>query len=92
MALRDSMTGHVTKNYSIEELVDAARVMRGYNLVALCAAGSGHAGGTLSIMDLAAALYLHAAEHDPANPAPRDTRRRPCTCRWGWRGSVPSRR
>jgi transketolase len=69
MALRDSMTGHVTKNYSIEELVDAARVMRGYNLVALCAAGSGHAGGTLSIMDLAAALYLHAAEHDPANPA-----------------------
>ena len=69
MALRDSMTGHETKNYSIEELVDAARVMRGYNLVALCAAGSGHAGGTLSIMDLAAALYLHAAEHDPANPA-----------------------
>ena len=42
--------------------------MRGYNLVALHAAGSGHAGGTLSIMDIAAALYLHAAHHDPANP------------------------
>ena len=46
--------------------------MRGYNLVALCAAGSGHAGGTLSIMDIAAALYLHAADHDPTNPAWRD--------------------
>jgi transketolase len=69
MALRDSTTGQVTKEYSIDELRDAARLMRGYNLVALCAAGSGHAGGTLSIMDLAAALYLRAAEHDPKNPA-----------------------
>ena len=31
--------------------------MRGYDLVALCAAGSGHAGGTLSIMDITAALH-----------------------------------
>jgi transketolase len=69
MALRDSKTGQVTKEYTIEELRDAARLMRGYNLVALCAAGSGHAGGTLSIMDLAAALYLRAAEHDPKNPS-----------------------
>ena len=30
--------------------------MRGYDLVALSAAGSGHAGGTLSIMDFTAAL------------------------------------
>jgi transketolase len=42
--------------------------MRGYNLVALNAAGSGHAGGTLSIMDITAALYLRVAEHDPENP------------------------
>jgi transketolase len=41
--------------------------MRGYDLVALCAAGSGHAGGTLSIMDIAAALYLRVADHDPTN-------------------------
>jgi transketolase len=68
MALRDSKTGLVTKEYSIEELCDAARLMRGYNLVALCAAGSGHAGGTLSIMDLAAALYLRVADHDPQDP------------------------
>src|ERR1039458_10264634 len=68
MALRDSKTGLVTKEYSIAELCDAARLMRGYNLVALCAARSGHAGGTLSIMDIAAALYLREAEHDPQNP------------------------
>ena len=42
--------------------------MRGYDLVALCAAGSGHAGGTLSIMDITAALYLRVADHDPENP------------------------
>ena len=68
MALRDSRTGRITKDYSIAELEDAARMMRGYDLVALCAAGSGHAGGTLSIVDVAAALYLRVADHDPANP------------------------
>ncbi|MGB9121925.1 MAG: transketolase, partial [Candidatus Angelobacter sp.] len=49
-------------------LKDQAALMRGYSLTALCAAGSGHAGGTLSIMDVAAALYLRCAEHDPRNP------------------------
>lgn len=68
MALRDSATGRITRRYTIIELQEAARLMRGYNLVALCAAGSGHAGGTLSIMDVAAALYLREAEHDPENP------------------------
>ncbi len=69
MALKDSKTGKIIRNYSIEELRDAANLMRGYDLVALCAAGSGHAGSTLSIMDIAAALYLHAADHDPKNPS-----------------------
>ena len=46
-------------------------MMRGYDLVALCAAGSGHAGGTLSIMDITAALYLKVARHDPKNPTGR---------------------
>lgn len=68
MSLRDATTGQITKAYSLDELRDAAQLMRGYNLVALCAAGSGHAGGTLSIMDIAAALYLRVAEHDPKNP------------------------
>jgi transketolase len=69
MALKDSALGKVRRQYSIEELKDAANLMRGYDLVALNAAGSGHAGGTLSIMDIAAALHLRVADHDPANPA-----------------------
>ena len=69
MALKDSRTGKVIREYSIAELRDAANMMRGYDLVALHAAGSGHAGGTLSVMDITAALYLHAANHDPKNPS-----------------------
>jgi transketolase len=38
------------------------------DMIALCAAGSGHAGGTLSIMDITAALYLHEARLDPEKP------------------------
>ncbi len=68
MALTDSTSGKVLRQYSIEELKDAANLMRGYDLVALHAAGSGHAGGTLSIMDITAALYLKIANHDPQNP------------------------
>ena len=69
MALIDSATGNVIREYTIDQLRDTANLMRGYNLVALCAAGSGHAGGTLSIMDITAALYLHTARHDPKNPS-----------------------
>jgi len=69
MAIKNSTTGKTLREYSIEELKDAANRMRGYDLVALCAAGSGHAGGTLSIMDIAAALYLKVADHDPGNPS-----------------------
>jgi transketolase len=68
----DSRTGAVRKEYTLAKLQDAARLMRGYNLVALCAAGSGHAGGTLSIMDITAALYLHEARHDPKDPSWED--------------------
>ncbi len=68
MPLIDSQTGKILKEYSAASLIQAASLMRGYNLVALCAAGSGHAGGTLSIMDITAALYLHVARLDPNNP------------------------
>ncbi|MGZ4731483.1 MAG: transketolase [Terriglobales bacterium] len=68
MALTDSRSGKILRHYSIQELKDSANLMRGYDLVALHAAGSGHAGGTLSIMDLTAALYLEIANHDPGNP------------------------
>jgi len=69
MAIKDSTTGKTIREFSIEDLKEAANLMRGYDLVALCAAGSGHAGGTLSIMDIAAALYLRVADHDPLDAA-----------------------
>jgi transketolase len=68
MSIRNSTTGEVLRTFSVDELKEQANLMRGYNLVSLCAAGSGHAGGTLSIMDIAAALYLRVADHDPKNP------------------------
>ena len=68
MALIDSRTGNILRDYSTHDLKDAARLMRAYDLIALHAAGSGHAGGTLSIMDITAALYLKIADHDPHQP------------------------
>ena len=68
MAIKNSTTGRVICDYSIADLKEAANLMRGYDLVALCAAGSGHAGGTLSIMDITAALYLRVCDHDPNYP------------------------
>jgi len=55
-------------NYSAEELMGKAAEMRAYNMIALTAAGSGHTGGTLSIMDIAAVLYFKVLNHDPSNP------------------------
>ena len=68
MPLVDSKTNIILRDYSIEELVEKAKEMRVYNMVSLCASGSGHTGGTLSIMDIAAVLYLKVIRHDPANP------------------------
>ena len=68
MAIVDSSSNEIVREFSLEELEQAARLMRGYDLVALCAAGSGHSGGTLSMMEIAAALYLKVASHDPNNP------------------------
>ena len=56
------------KEISTTELIEKAKEMRAYNMIALTAAGSGHTGGTLSIMDIAAALYLKVMKHDPGNP------------------------
>src|SRR5665648_369074 len=68
MPIIDSKTGKVKKDYTVEELIEKAKEMRAYSMVAITAAGSGHTGGTLSIMDVTAALYLKEFNHDPANP------------------------
>jgi transketolase len=63
-----------TKNadMTIEQLKERANYMRGLNLISLCCAGSGHSGGTLSMMDILSALYLKFARHDPQNPGWED--------------------
>jgi len=68
MPIINSKTGEIKKDYTIEQLIEKAREMRAYNMIAITAAGSGHTGGTLSIMDITAALYLKKIRHDPANP------------------------
>ena len=52
----------------VRQLKSAARKMRAYNILAIHCAGSGHPGGTLSIMDIAAALYLEVMKHNPDDP------------------------
>ena len=53
---------------TVAQLKAAAAEMRAMNVVSIYAAGSGHPGGTLSIMDIAAALYLNVLNHDPSEP------------------------
>ncbi len=72
MPIVDSKTGRVVKTYTVAELKEAANYMRALNLIALACAGSGHSGGTLSIMDITACLYLAVARHDPKNPTWED--------------------
>jgi len=72
MPIIDSKTGKIKKDYTLEQLIKKAQEMRAYNMIAITAAGSGHTGGTLSIMDIAAALYLKYIKHDPDNPTWED--------------------
>ena len=53
----------------VDQLKAAAAEMRAMDIVSIFAAGSGHPGGTLSIIDVAAALYLNVLNHDPKDPS-----------------------
>lgn len=53
---------------TVPQLQAAAAEMRAMDVLSIYAAGSGHPGGTLSVMDVAAALYLNVLNHDPADP------------------------
>jgi transketolase len=52
----------------IGELNDLCRRIRKDILVSLNAAGSGHPGGSLSSVEILAALYFYKLRHDPSNP------------------------
>lgn len=68
MSMVDSETGEPGKRYSTEELIDKAAEMRAWAMTGIVAARSGHPGGSLSIMDVVAALYLEHINYDPHNP------------------------
>ncbi|HEY3397724.1 MAG TPA: transketolase [Armatimonadota bacterium] len=68
MPLINSETGAVTGSYSIEQVATKSAEMRAWAVTAIAAACSGHPGGSLSLMDVAAALYLQQIRHDPQHP------------------------
>ena len=56
------------KKYSAEEIKKAANDMRGYALISLYCAKSGHSGGSLSAMDIIATAFLNVMKHKPHDP------------------------
>jgi transketolase len=50
------------------EVAEKARAIRRHIVTMLCAAGSGHTGGSLSASDIVACLYFWEMNLDPANP------------------------
>ncbi len=67
MGLIDAKSGQELK-LSRNQLEEAAREMRLLSILSIHAAGSGHPGGSLSIMDIASALFLNEARLKPAEP------------------------
>ncbi len=63
----DRSTGTET-HLSAGELAAHAARMRALDVTAIHAAGSGHPGGTLSVMDIAAVLFMDEARYDPKDP------------------------
>lgn len=67
MGIINTNTGEERK-CSLDELKAAAKDMRALSIISIHAANSGHPGGSLSIMDITAALYLNEAKLSPAKP------------------------
>lgn len=72
MPIYNSKTGETKKDCSVSELEKIAKKMRCYSITAITLAGSGHTGGIMSIIDIAAVLYFKIIKHDPANPGWED--------------------
>ncbi len=53
---------------SVDELRDKSKVLRQHIVTMTSAANSGHPGGSLSAIDVMAALYFRVMRHDPLNP------------------------
>lgn len=61
------MTGE-SRRETLAMLRRQARVIRQQVMTTLLAAGSGHVGGSLSVVDILTALYFHIMRVDPKNP------------------------
>jgi len=72
MPIYNSKTGEIKKDYSVSELEEAAKKLRCYSITSIALAGSGHTGGTMSVIDITAVLYFKIIKHDPANPGWED--------------------
>lgn len=64
----DSQSEEPHSSLSLEELRARAQELRAWAMTSIALACSGHPGGSLSMADLAAALYLGHLNHDPARP------------------------
>ncbi|MDH7482302.1 MAG: transketolase [Armatimonadota bacterium] len=64
MAVKQS----VISEEEVQRLEAIAKELRAYNLISIYAAGSGHPGGTLSIIDFVTVLYFHTLNHKPEDP------------------------
>lgn len=56
-------------SYTVQQIAEKAKEARAYILMAIYFAGSGHPGGSLSIIDTELVLYLNVLKHDPKNPS-----------------------
>jgi transketolase len=72
MPIMDSKSKKIIKNYTLDELKDISRSMRAYSITAISLAKSGHTGGTMSVIEIATALYFSEIAHDPKNPGWED--------------------
>lgn len=55
-------------NYTADKIEEKAKEARAAIILSTYFAGSGHPGGSLSIIDAELALYLNVLKHDPKNP------------------------
>src|SRR3990167_3551387 len=59
---------HGETKFDAATIQEKANEARAYILMAIYFAGSGHPGGSLSVIDIESTLYLNVLRHDPANP------------------------
>lgn len=63
-----SISDPAAKKVDLKALSDTALAMRRDIIKMLGIAGSGHPGGSLSVIDILTVLYFHSMRHDPKDP------------------------